>query len=210
MTTSTVTRLAALPRVNLLPPEIEEQGRFRRFQAGLGAAAAVTVGVVGLLYVNASGSVTEAQQGLDAAQAKTATVNAETSRYAHVPEVYAQVAASEAMLTQAMGKEVRWSYYLNDLSLSLPGRVWLTQLQITQNVDAAASSGGQSASGSGDNRSPPPESHRSRSGAPHAATTTWRPGWRRWPSSGGTRTRRSPRRRSGTSTRPRSSTSRRR
>ena len=106
MTTSTVTRLAALPRVNLLPPEIEEQRRFRRFQAGLGAAVAVAVGVVGLLYVDASGSVTEAQQELDAAQAKTATVNAETRRYAHVPEVYAQVAASEAMLTQAMGKEV--------------------------------------------------------------------------------------------------------
>lgn len=151
MITSTVTRLAALPRVNLLPPEIEEQRRFRRVQAGLGAAVAVAVGVVGLLYANASSGVGEAQEQLDAARAKTARVNAETRRYAHVPQVYAQVAASEAMLTQAMGKEVRWSYYLNDLSLSIPGRVWLTQLQITQNVDAANGTGGQSASGSGEN-----------------------------------------------------------
>jgi Tfp pilus assembly protein PilN len=37
-----------------------------------------------------------------------------------------------------MGQEVRWSYYLNDLSLRIPSKVWLTKINVTQNVDAAA------------------------------------------------------------------------
>jgi Tfp pilus assembly protein PilN len=157
VTTSTATRLAALPRVNLLPPEIEEQRRFRRVQVGLGAAVAAAVGAVGLLYLNASTSVSEARAELDAARAQTATLNTETARFAHVPRVYAQVAASEAMLSSAMGKEVRWSYYLNDLSRSIPPRVWLTQITVTENVEAAANTGaGQPASNAGQNALVPP------------------------------------------------------
>ena len=34
--------------------------------------------------------------------------------------MYAQVEAAQAQLGQAMGQEVRWSYFLNDLSLDDP------------------------------------------------------------------------------------------
>ena len=34
MSTLTTTRLSTLPRVNLLPPEIEQERRFRRTQLG--------------------------------------------------------------------------------------------------------------------------------------------------------------------------------
>ena len=43
-----------------------------------------------------------------------------------MPQVYAQVAAAQAQLTQAMGQEMRYSYVLNDLSLTIPSDVWLT------------------------------------------------------------------------------------
>jgi hypothetical protein len=38
-----------------------------------------------------------------------------------------------------MGKEVRWSYVLNDLSLTVPSKVWLDTMTVTQDVDGAAS-----------------------------------------------------------------------
>ena len=38
MSTQTTTRLATLPRVNLLPPEIEQARQFRRVQYALGGA----------------------------------------------------------------------------------------------------------------------------------------------------------------------------
>ena len=43
--------------------------------------------------------------------------------------------AGEAELSQAMAKEIRWSYFLNDLSLNTPGKVWLTQITATEQVD---------------------------------------------------------------------------
>ncbi|MGN6331121.1 MAG: PilN domain-containing protein [Motilibacteraceae bacterium] len=139
MSTSTLTaaRTAALPRVNLLPPEIAEAVRLRKVKAGLGAVVVGAVAVVGLLYVQATGAVNDAQDQVAAAQARTTQINAETAKYSDVPRVYAQVAAAQAQLEQAMGQEVRWSYYLNDLSLTIPPHVWLTQLQVTTNNGAA-------------------------------------------------------------------------
>lgn len=124
--------LATLPRVNLMPREIGERRRFRRIQYGLGAGVAATAGLVGLLFVVAAGSVGSAQEQLDATSAETARLQAETAKYADVTKVYAQAAAAQAMLTDAMGEEVKYSRFLSDLSLSVPDNVWLTNLSFQQ------------------------------------------------------------------------------
>ena len=48
-----------------------------------------------------------------------------SAKYAEVPKVYAQVDAAEADLELAMGQEIRYSFVLNDLSLTIPSDVWL-------------------------------------------------------------------------------------
>jgi Tfp pilus assembly protein PilN len=136
--TETTTTLVALPRVNLLPPEIGAARRLRKLQAGLGAGVGASVLVVGALVLAAAGQVSDAQDGLDTSKARGTALQAETNKYADVPAVYAAVDAKEAQLTLAMGKEVRWSYFLNDLSLVTPGKVWLDTLTVAENVDPAA------------------------------------------------------------------------
>src|SRR5438270_13910164 len=42
------------------------------------------------------------------------------------------------MLTQAMGQEIRWSYYLTDLSLKVPDHVWLTNVTATETAGSAS------------------------------------------------------------------------
>jgi len=137
MSTLTTTRIGNLPRVNLLPPEIEEQRRARSVQGGLGVCVLAAAGVVGALFFLATGQVSDAQEELDASKARNATLQARASAFAEVPLVYAQVEAAEARLTEAMGKEIRWSYLLNDLSLRTPKKVWLTSMTVTQNVAPA-------------------------------------------------------------------------
>ena len=126
------TGLVTLPRVNLLPPEIAEATRFRRIQMGLGGGLLAAVGVVALLYVGAAGSVTDAQSELDNATATGTQLKAEAAKYADVTGVYAQAAAAEAMLTQAMGEEVRYSTFLNALSLTVPDNVWVRSVIFSQ------------------------------------------------------------------------------
>jgi Tfp pilus assembly protein PilN len=136
--TGAAVSLDSLPRVNLLPPEIAESRRFRRIQMGLAGAVLGAVGIVALLYVAASSGVSSAQGDVDAASSRNTSLQAETAKYRDVTAVYARAAAAQAMLTQAMGEEVRYSQFLNDLSLSIPENVWIKNLTFSQAPAPAA------------------------------------------------------------------------
>jgi Tfp pilus assembly protein PilN len=122
----------SLPRVNLMPPEIAEAAKFRRFQLAMGGAVLAAVAVVGALYFQAQGSKGNAQSGLDAARNQQTALQAKLNSLQSVQQVYAEAAAKEAMLKQAMGQEVRWSSYLTDLALHMPDNVWLTTVQASE------------------------------------------------------------------------------
>jgi Tfp pilus assembly protein PilN len=134
----TATGLATLPRVNLLPPEIEQQRQFKKVQAGLGLGVAASVAIVGALFLAASSQVSGAQSDLDTQTAKSTLLQADAAKYSDVPAVYAQVDAAKSQLDQAMGKEIRWSRFLNDLSINTPSKVWLTNITATEVVDTPA------------------------------------------------------------------------
>ena len=133
-----VATTSLVPRVNLLPAEIAEAAKFRRFQFAMGGAIAAAVVVVGALYVHGQSSVRSAQDELDSAQAQQVTLQHTLTSLRGVQDVYAQVAAKQAMLTQAMGQEIRWSRYLADLSLRVPDKVWLTSIAATETAPTAA------------------------------------------------------------------------
>ena len=122
----------ALPRVNLLPPEIQEAARFRRFQFAMAGAGVVAVAIVAALGVSAHGSAASARNQLAEAQATHTSLQSQLAGLQSVKDVYTQVAARKAMLAQAMGHEVRWSYYLTDLSLKVPDHVWLTNITASE------------------------------------------------------------------------------
>ena len=94
MSTQTTTRLATLPRVNLLPPEIEQQRRFRHVQVGLGGAVLASLVVAGALVVAAGAQVGKAQDDLDANKAQATQLQSKVAEYAEVPLVYGQVEAA--------------------------------------------------------------------------------------------------------------------
>jgi Tfp pilus assembly protein PilN len=93
---------------------------------------------VGGLYVSAAHGVTTAQSDLDAARTQQTALQHQLSSYAGVTAIYNAADAAQAQLTVAMGDEVRYSQLLNDLSLAIPGNVWLTNLAFTQGGPAAA------------------------------------------------------------------------
>ena len=121
-----------LPSVNLMPTEIAEAAKFRRFQFAMGAAVVAAVAIVGVLYVSGKSGVSSAEQQLNTANAQKVAAQNELSSLSNVAAVYAQVAAKKAMLVQAMGQEIDWSTYLSDLSLRIPDNVWLTNVTATE------------------------------------------------------------------------------
>jgi Tfp pilus assembly protein PilN len=139
MSTQTLVRIGTLPIVNLLPPEFGEAQRLRKLQMGLGAGVLVSVGVVAALVFGAAGQASDARSDLDSTKAEGVSLQVQTTKYANVPAVIAKVDAAELQRSSAMSQEIRWSSYLNDLSLQIPAGMWLTNVAATQSsVDAAA------------------------------------------------------------------------
>ena len=135
--TLTTTQLAALPRVNLLPPEIAERRRARVIRVGMGAAVAASVVVVAAAYLMAHSSATSAQSDLEAAQSQNTLLRAQVAKFAGDESLRAQRDAQQTMLQTAMAPEIQWSHYLNDLSLRIPNNNWITKVSISETFGSA-------------------------------------------------------------------------
>lgn len=132
------TTTGTMPRVNLLPPEIAEKATLRKAQfamLGVGAAAAA---VVGVMYVNASAKVADANEAKAEAVAQGTKLNSELAQLRNVSEVYAQVDAAKATLASAMSSEILWSSYLHNLTLTIPENVWVTSFTATSSGPSSA------------------------------------------------------------------------
>ncbi len=124
-------RLAELPGVNLMPPEIAEHVAVQRTKAACGAAVVLSLVAVAGLYYQAQHGVTSARSDLAAAQQQQVGAAGSVSKLQPVAAVYAQVTEAKTQVSEALGGEIRWSGKLNDLSLSIPANVWLTSLTVT-------------------------------------------------------------------------------
>jgi Tfp pilus assembly protein PilN len=128
---------AAFPRVNLLPQEIAEQAKVRRARLALVGVAAVAALLIAGLYISANNDVADAQTGLAAVQQTSSQLAAQQAALANVPVIYAQVAAAQAQVVVAMGGEVRWSYELNNLALTIPAGVSINSYKAVLNLPSA-------------------------------------------------------------------------
>lgn len=129
-----------LPRVNLLPPEIHLARKARRIKGALVGVVVFAAAIVGVLTMMAHHSVSSAKSKLDAANARHAALQRQVTALGDVTALRQQVAAAKGMLAAAMGNEVLWSHYLNDLSLRIPDNVWLTNMSVTMSGASSSSS----------------------------------------------------------------------
>jgi Tfp pilus assembly protein PilN len=124
--------IAALPRVNLMPPEIAEAERFRRLQLAMGGAVLIAAVAVGGLYMHAKSGISGAQSQVNTAKAQNATLNTKLNSLASVKATFTAVQTKQQLLQQAMGQQIDWSYMLNDLTFRLPSNIWLTAMQASE------------------------------------------------------------------------------
>lgn len=135
-----------MPRVNLLPPEIAEKAALRKAQLAMGGVGLAAVAVVGVLTMNASAKVSDAEQAKAEAVATGAKLQTDVRALQNVRDVYAQVDSARATIAGAMSTEVLWSSYLHDLTLTIPENVWLTTYTVAltqsgQGAPAAVAAG---------------------------------------------------------------------
>jgi Tfp pilus assembly protein PilN len=146
-----VTVLAA---VNLLPQTYARRAAVRRAKVFAVVCVVAAVLVSALAWLVAHQKEVAAQEALDAATAERTALQVEANKYAEVPKVFAMVSAAEKQLELAMGNEVRWSFFLNDLALTMPSGIALDTLQVTSpppgaSAQATAPSSASAGTGAG-------------------------------------------------------------
>jgi Tfp pilus assembly protein PilN len=117
-----------------MPPEIAEAARFRRLQLAMGAAVAAAVVMVAGLYMHEHSAVSSARSSLNTAKAQQTSLQEKLNSLQSVAATFAAVQAKQQLLGTAMGQEIRWSFYLNDLSLKIPSNVWLSAVQASEST----------------------------------------------------------------------------
>jgi len=134
---ATLTTSHALPRVNLLPPEVHQARKARRLQIGLGAGIAVVAVLIGAVYTMEVSTANAAKDSLATATAQGSTLTAQKAQYSDVPNTLAAIDAAESARQTALGTDVQWYRYLNDLSYVTPKNAFLDTLQIALTTPTA-------------------------------------------------------------------------
>lgn len=130
---STSTTGYAVPRVNLLPPEISEKSRLRRAKLAMVGTGLAAAAVVGVLYAQQAANVSKAQHAKDEAAAKSVELRDQLDQLKTVQQTKVDVDNARTTLAAAMKNEVYWSKYLHDVQLTIPETVWLTSFTVTMN-----------------------------------------------------------------------------
>jgi Tfp pilus assembly protein PilN len=136
------------PRVNLLPPEIAEQRAVRRLAAALAGGIVLCAVAVGGGYAFIGRGEASAQADLMAAQSVQASLQRQQRLLQPAQQAQAQMQAAQAALAAAMGNEVLWSRYLDNLRIEKPDGVRFTQVKLDPTTGTGASGSSATASSS--------------------------------------------------------------
>ena len=129
--------LGGEPRVNLLPPEVAEQATTRALRKTLILA---TAGVLVIVVVGIGGAFWHAAQStvnLMNAQAHTAELLTEQTKYVKVREVQTEVDTALAARAVGGATEIDWKAYLGAVRAVLPADVTITTVTVDSSTPLA-------------------------------------------------------------------------
>jgi Tfp pilus assembly protein PilN len=126
-------------RINLLPPELYERQRTRRRTAAVVALGVIVLAALGGFYFLQVLEENSVQADVEAQQAENARLQGEINELQEIDLLQQEIDATRGLLTTLLSDRVMWSGVLRDVSLIIPGQVWLNGL--TGQVGAPAATG---------------------------------------------------------------------
>jgi len=120
-----------LPQVNLLPPEVRAARGLVNVKRWLAVGVGVVLVVIGLVYVFALLQRSSAESALATTQATTASLQAQTNKYAEVPRVLGDVKRINDARTIGTSTEVQWKPYIDAIAATLPPNVSIDIFSVT-------------------------------------------------------------------------------
>jgi Tfp pilus assembly protein PilN len=117
-----------MTQVNLLPSDIREKQRVRRLTALVIMAVSACVALLFLVFILQSSRLSDAKGRLDNQIAVNGDLQGQINDLQEFQALRAEVDQHQALSDAALSGEVLWSGVLRDVSMVIPGEMWLTGL----------------------------------------------------------------------------------
>jgi hypothetical protein len=140
-------RIGTGPRVNLLPPGVGERRALRRQRTTLGLVLAGVVVLLAGLTMLSLNRANRAERRADAAEAVASKLDSDKAALQPYATLESKVRALETVRATVYQDEIRFSTVMQDFSLLVPEKVWLTQMTLSA-VNAQGTTGTGAAAGS--------------------------------------------------------------
>lgn len=130
-------------RINLLPPEVGERQRLRRrtfLTVAIGAGLLLVIGGFYFLQVLRLSGV---EEDIQAQEARNAELQQQINELDDIAALEQEIAQTRQLLEALLQDRVLWSGVMRDISLVIPGELWLEGL--TGTVGTATAEGGETA-----------------------------------------------------------------
>ena len=115
-------------KINLLPPELYERQRIRRRTGAVVAVGIILLAGVGAFYFLQVLRENTVREDIEAQQAENAQLQQQINELQEIAQLQQEIEATRGLLSTLLADRVLWSGVLRDVSLVLPGQVWLNGL----------------------------------------------------------------------------------
>lgn len=115
-------------RINLLPPELYERQRTRRRTGAVIAVGVIVLAAVGGFYFLQVLRENAVKEDIEAQEAENARLQQEIDELQEIGLLQQEIDATRTLLNTLLADRVLWSGVLRDVSLVIPGQVWLNGL----------------------------------------------------------------------------------
>ncbi len=130
-----------MTQVNLLPSDVRARQRSRRVTFAAGAGVAAVVGLLLLLFVVQITRLAAANHDLASQQSINQGYKAQIAQLQPYADLKQAVSDRQALVTGLSQGRVAWSGVLHDVSMVIPGQMWLTTMSGSVSGTSAAAPG---------------------------------------------------------------------
>jgi Tfp pilus assembly protein PilN len=114
--------------INLLPPDIRERQRARRWTLAVVVIGFIVLAALGGFYFLQQVRLRDVQEDLEAQRAVNADLQQRIVRLQNVRQLQIEADRARDLLAELLQGRVLWSSVLRDISLVIPGETWLSGL----------------------------------------------------------------------------------
>ena len=123
-------------RINLLPPEVLERQRTRRLTVMVFGAGLLVLLVLAGFYLVQVLTLQGVEEDIEVQQATNAALEAQIAELQDIAALEDEIERTRLVLSGLLADRVLWSGILRDISLVIPGEVWLNGLTAQLGVEA--------------------------------------------------------------------------